>query len=227
VRIPNKDSKMAKREMPKRRRAPGGGRKPAGPFSELREVMSIRVTTEMRDNLAKAAKANNRSVTQELLARLDWSFKEDRKNYRDPAARAFCFLFSELAELVHWNLPNWETNRFLFRAFKFGISKLLGAFEPGGKIKAPPGLIMGPVDRIARVTRSPAALADYAVSVVLANYNRQTPSYQELGRPARKLESLTGMVGLASEIMRKEENVYYGMNQARKALTLKPRGRKS
>ena len=135
-------------------------------------------------------------------------------------------MFSELAELVHWNLPNWQTNRFLFRAFKIGIPTLLEAFEPGGEIKAPQGLIMGPVDRIARVTRSPAALADYAVSVVLANYNRQAPSYRELEGPAKKLESLTGMAGFAGEIMRTEENIYFGMQQARETLTLKPRGRK-
>ena len=80
----------------KKRRAPGGGRKPQGEVSELREVMSFRLPTEMRDDLAKAAKANHHSVTQELLIRLKASFREDAKNYRDPATKA---LYEFLAQI--------------------------------------------------------------------------------------------------------------------------------
>lgn len=61
---------MAKRKMPKRRAA-GGGRKAQGEVSGLRSVMSFRLPTEMRGELAKAAKGNGRSVTQELLSRLE------------------------------------------------------------------------------------------------------------------------------------------------------------
>ena len=61
--------------------------------------MSFRLPTETRSDLQKAAKANGKSITQELLSRLDESFKQDRKNYRDPATKALCFLFSELAEV--------------------------------------------------------------------------------------------------------------------------------
>jgi hypothetical protein len=212
--------------MAQRKRAAGAGRKAQGEFSELRSVMSVRMPDAMRETLTKAAQKNGRSVTQELLRRLDWSFDEDKKNYRDRAVKAFCFLFSELAQLVHWNIPDWQTNPFLFKAFKIGVPQLLEAFEPSGKIKAPQGLVMGPPDRINRVTRSPAALAEYAVSVVLANYSRQSPSHRELDGPAKRLESITGKSGLASEIMQTEENTYYGMDQARRDLSFR-RGRKS
>ena len=125
---------MAKRKAPKRRAA-GGGRKSQGPVTQLRAVMSIRLPTEMRGELQKAAKANGNSVTQELLSRLDASFKQDRKNYRDPATKALCFLFSELAERVHAGTPDWRSDPFLFRAFKIGVTKLLNNLpEPKGKI---------------------------------------------------------------------------------------------
>ena len=54
----------------KRKRAPGGGRKPKGAFSKLTSPLSLRMPSDMRDELEAAAKASGKSVSQELLRRL-------------------------------------------------------------------------------------------------------------------------------------------------------------
>ena len=242
---------MAKRKAPKRRAA-GGGRKSQGPVTQLRAVMSIRLPTEMRGELQKAAKANGNSVTQELLSRLDASFKQDRKNYRDPATKALCFLFSELAERVHAGTPDWRSDPFLFRAFKIGVTKLLNNLpEPKGKIESP-RLRKFLLDRLSaddpmnetehvknwrkqltRMMKSPEALAEFAVENTLAGYFKTDPRYGDWGawrkgwEPLRKeLDADPEIPGLLSKMLQHQDNTYYGMQQARDGLSLKPRRRK-
>ena len=236
---------MAKREMPKRRRAPGGGRKPAGPFSELREVMSIRVTTEMRDNLAKAATANKRSVTQELLHRLQWSFDEDHKNYRDPATAALCFLFADLAENVHGADFEWRSDPFLFQAFKIGVSKMLdGLPQPAGKVEKP-ALLQAMLERLSadnptnktewvkrerelltQITKSPEAWGADAAGRTLAAYFKPSIRYKDFEPRQKELDAMTSIPGLFSKVLRHQENTFYRMERARRDLDLKPRRRK-
>jgi hypothetical protein len=97
----------------------------------------------MRDELKAAAKASGKSVSQELLRRLQDSFYRDRDKARDPAMRALCFLIAETAQQTA-GLNNskdraldWRTNPFYFRAFKIAVGKLLDALEPKGKIEPP------------------------------------------------------------------------------------------
>src|SRR5262249_30665631 len=100
--------------------------------------MSVRMTDAMRKALMKAAKDSDRSITQELLHRLEGSFVQDRKNERDPASKALCFLFAELAEYVHLGTSDWRSDPFLFKAYKLAVPKLLdGLPEPEGKIATP------------------------------------------------------------------------------------------
>jgi hypothetical protein len=99
---------------------------------------------DMRDELAAAAKASGKSLSQELLRRLQDSFYRDRDKARDPAMRALCFLIAETAQQTA-GLHNskdraafdWRTNPFYFRAFKIAVGKLLDALEPKGKIEPP------------------------------------------------------------------------------------------
>jgi hypothetical protein len=237
---------MAEREMPKRRRAPGGGRKPAGPFSELREVMSIRMTTEMRDELGKAAKANTRSITQELLRRLQWSFDEDRKNYRDPAIKGLCFIFAELADYIHHGTPDWRSDPFLFAAFRLAVPKLLdGLPKPAGKVQTPLLLkamlevlsaddpmnrtewAKGERERLTRVMKSPEALAEFAVDRTLTEYFNPSRRYKDWEPHLKNLDAMPDMPpGFGSAVMQHQANTFYGMQQARDALTLKPQRRK-
>jgi len=84
----------------KQRRRPGGGRKSGGEFRNLTAVMSVRMPQDLRDQLERARQASRRSMSQELLWRAKMSFDRDRDLSRNRAMRAFCFLFSELAQVI-------------------------------------------------------------------------------------------------------------------------------
>lgn len=127
----------------KRKRAPGGGRKPRGAFSKLTSPLSLRMPSDMRDELEAAAKASGKSVSQELLRRLQNTFSRDRDRVRDPAMQALCFLIAETAQQTAGlnsskdRALEWRTSPFYFRAFKIAVGKLLDALEPKGKIEPP------------------------------------------------------------------------------------------
>lgn len=130
--------------MAERKRAPGGGRKPRGDFSGLTAPLSIRMPTEMRDQLRSAARARGRSVSQELLRRVQDSLHHDRDRARDPAMRALCFLIAQLACEVSGfvredgtPLYDWHSVPFFFRAFKLAVGHLLDAIESGAEIRPP------------------------------------------------------------------------------------------
>ena len=98
---------------------------------------------DMRHELEAAAKASGKSVSQELLRRLQNSFYRDRDKARDPAMQALCFLIAQTAQqTAGFNSSDnrrldWRTNPFYFRAFKIAVDKLLDALEPKGKMEPP------------------------------------------------------------------------------------------
>jgi len=63
--------------MEKRKRGPGGGRKP-GEFGKLGAVMSLRLPEDLRDQLKEAGRRNGRSMSAELIFRAKDSFLRDR-----------------------------------------------------------------------------------------------------------------------------------------------------
>jgi len=195
-------------------RKPGGGRKPQGSISGLRSVMSVRMTDAMRKALVKAAKENRRSTTQELLGRLEWSFKEDRKNKRDPASRALGFLIAELAEYVHSGTADWRSDPHLFKAFKIAVPKLLdGLPMPAGKITPPP---------------SPEAIAEHAVEQTLAAFFAPSKIYKDWALLREQLGASLDQPDVLNKWLRYQENIFYGNDNARRDLNIKPdKGRKS
>jgi hypothetical protein len=58
----------------KRKRAPGGGRKPKGPIKGKSAALSTRITPELRQLLDDAAEEAGRSLSQEVELRLRASF---------------------------------------------------------------------------------------------------------------------------------------------------------
>jgi len=127
-----------------KRRAPGGGRKPKGEFSGVTSPLSIRMPEQMRRQLEAAAHARGRSVSQEILRRVQETFRSDRDRARDPAMQALCFLIAQLAGGVAGLTDpqgrpafDWRSDRFFFRAFKLAVAKVLDALEPSGEIRSP------------------------------------------------------------------------------------------
>ena len=187
----------------------------------LTSPLTIRMPADMRKELEKAAKARRRSVSQELMRRLQDSFTRDRDKARDPAMRALSFLFSELAEDVHLGVPRWRSDPFLYRAVKVGIGRLLDALEPPGEVKAPKrwkeAFANFAKDRIFdgrmpvkawmdQILASPEALAGHAVSTVMVPFNS------------------THMLRLSTMQV---EYSKYGMASARRDLSVKVTGGKT
>ncbi len=67
--------------MKKRKRAPGGGRKPQGPYHGKTAVLSTRITQALRTALEKSAQQSGLSLSQEVEARLRNSLTRIRSRY--------------------------------------------------------------------------------------------------------------------------------------------------
>lgn len=215
-----------------KRRAPGGGRKPKGEFSGVTSPLSIRMPEEMRRQLEAAADARGRSVSQEILRRIQETFRYDRDRARDPAMQALCFLIAQLAGEVagltdQKGQPafDWRTNPFFFRAFKLGIAKLLDALEPAGEIRSQQAMLDaelhleitgGPaIMKIFKATyENPEVRADTAVSTLMSKLMRprfDTQHFDEVA-PNHKASG---------------QREYYGFLDARSALQIKSKVDKS
>jgi hypothetical protein len=85
--------------MEKRKRAPGGGRKP-GEFGKLGAVMSLRLPEKLRAKLKRAADRNGRTLSGEAISRLNASFGgEDLIYWTVGSGRTLRELGSKLEEL--------------------------------------------------------------------------------------------------------------------------------
>lgn len=225
-----------------KKRAPGGGRKPKGPFSGLTAPLTIRMPPEMRKELETAAKKRGKNLTQELLWRLRASFDRERDKVRDPALRAFSFLFSELVQVICFNPNsqlNWRFDPWLFHAIKLAIVKLLDRFEPKGKVNLPEfwqffvemeGYPITKAER-ARITRSPEAMAEYAVQRVLSDFIRVQGEFKDFyeGKFSDPFFSTPLNRVTVLDLIEKSDATYYGMINAQRDLSPKhkPQGKKS
>jgi Arc-like DNA binding domain len=144
------------------------GRKSKGEFSQLTSSLTIRIPDNVRKQLESEAAARGRSLAQELLRRVNDTFKEDRDADRDPALRALNYLIAQLGEKIsggkyrHKTIrarmrSNWRTHPFLFRAFKVAVNKLLDTLEePAGEVCQPSGLHLFESLLYARITSKDA-----------------------------------------------------------------------
>ena len=83
----------------KRKRKPGAGRKPSGPYANSSTQLTVRMPEDLRHQLEKSATKKGWSLTQELLWRLNSSYKKQRERESvrgHPVVRALGFLISEL-----------------------------------------------------------------------------------------------------------------------------------
>jgi hypothetical protein len=212
----------------KQKRAAGGGRKPKGDFSQVVSPLSIRMRADMREQLEAAANANGRSISQELLGRLQGSFRDDRDKARDPAIRALCFLIAQLAGEVSGltdtkgrPLFDWRTDRFFYKAFKLAVSQVLDALEPSGEIR-PPQLIAdavfegqeGLINAIKASYETPEVRADMAAKILLSQLQRADPHSDSIRQ-------------LPQNHRAKVESAAFGYEDARDDLRIKPPGGKS
>jgi hypothetical protein len=120
--------------MVKRKRAPGGGRKPKGPISGKSAWLSTRISNDTRQRLEQAAKQKDRSLSQEIELRLRQSFAEKES---DPYLRALAFLIHQAAKAIPIAAP-LPSNPYKFAVFKSAVDRLLTHLTPSGPIEPPP-----------------------------------------------------------------------------------------
>ena len=193
-------SEKRKKDL-KQKRKPGGGRKPAGPFKNNTAQLTIRMPDDLREKLESSARSKDRSLTQELLWRLQGSYRKQHEDeFRPPATRAICFLIANLADRITFpefagsyreRLAVWHRNPFQFRAFRLAVAKLLEALEPLGDMQNPyepmvenfpkNDIFKPKYDEMAADLRTPETLAEWFAQSILA----------EMLYPRSDLEALT------------------------------------
>ena len=82
--------------MPKRKRAPGGGTKPRGPFKGKSATLTTRITPETRAELERSAKEQGRSLSQEVEARLRDFANQNRPRHIRAFADAISILVTDI-----------------------------------------------------------------------------------------------------------------------------------
>ncbi|MEZ5821640.1 MAG: hypothetical protein R3D82_12630 [Xanthobacteraceae bacterium] len=222
----------------KRRRAKGGGRKAAGPFTDLTSPFSVRMPKSLREELERVAQASGKNPSQELLVRLSRTFSEDREKAREPDIRALCFLVAEAARSV--GLPvadqlrstkslSWRNNPFFFRAFKIAVCQLLDALEPKGAIEAPEikwrvkptsqQANTGALDDLINSFETPEARGRYAAGYIL-NSLHTIPHLS----PEERAQEIERLREISSPAFSRE---FYGMADAARDLRINDQEKKA
>jgi hypothetical protein len=120
-----------------RRRAPGGGRKPQGPFKGKTAMLTTRITPETRAALERAAKKSGLSLSQEVERRLDDSILVERN--RMPDVRALAEAIALVAENVQEATgKQWREDAFTGEALRHGNKFLVRHFAALGASVIPP-----------------------------------------------------------------------------------------
>ena len=225
----------------KRKRAPGGGRKPSGPFRHSAAQLTVRMPDDMRARLEAAAQKKGWSLSQELLWRLRVSFEKDNyADHRDPATRALCFLIAETAQRVRIGIRvEWHRNPFLFRAFKLAVAKVLDALEkmltglePAGEPKSPLpefSKVLKPheLQLIGDRLKTPETAAAEAAKLTLTSLFLPAHDVEDVKTRLRGL-NFPERPNLSEELIKEFEREFYVMANARRDLGIdEPKGSKS
>lgn len=116
-----------------RKRAPGGGKKSSGEFTTLDASLTIRIRSDMREQLEAAAARNGRKISQEVQSRLKTTLIRD-SNEQAPTTRALAFLVSYLAEettiVIDGKSFDFRQDRTVFNALRLALEMLLARLEP-------------------------------------------------------------------------------------------------
>jgi hypothetical protein len=118
--------------MMTRKRAPGAGRKPRGEFRGKSATLATRIMPSTRAALDRAARENERSLSQEVEYRLQLSIGDDRKNRRQHI-RALGEAVMLVARFVERATEKrWNEDAFTGEALRCGVEFLISHFAARG-----------------------------------------------------------------------------------------------
>jgi TraY domain len=124
-----------------RKRAPGGGRKPAGPFKGKNANLTTRITTDTRAALERAAKRSGRSLSQEAERRLDESFRRDLAPRSQHLAALGPLIVMVAQRIESVTGKDWRLDSFTCEALREGIDAVLSHFGASGDTTVPPKVL--------------------------------------------------------------------------------------
>jgi hypothetical protein len=167
-----------------RKRAPGGGRKPAGPFRGKNANLTTRIKSETRGALEAAARKSGLSLSQEAERRLDESFRRDVGD-RPRHIAALAPLITLVAQRIESETgKDWHRDAFTREALRKGVDVLLSHFGAPGRATVPPKVVAaaaklpGPVSQTYKTAEGLGLLQ--AGVVIFTIESSDTP---ETGRP--------------------------------------------
>jgi hypothetical protein len=187
---------------------------------------------DLRTELEAAAAARGHSLTQEMIGRLRESLARERIDRQDPAMRALCFLFQDLAERIHLRQPEfrsdfkWHRSPFMFRTFKLAVAQLLDALEPPGEIRPPGRARMEKTDPdfysafkpMADAFKTPESAATYVVTLTLESLFRPRKVTQKdeaiMRRVQQNLNKERGWSGQTDYLVEEWKREYFAMDRA-------------
>ena len=123
-----------------RKRARGGGRKPAGPYEGKSATLTTRIMPTTRAELYRQAEKNGRSLSQEVEKRLRDSLVPDKRE-TPIHTRAIAHAITLLAGQIQRETgKQWSQDPFTGNALRHGIEKLIFHFAPvpNGAAVVPP-----------------------------------------------------------------------------------------
>jgi hypothetical protein len=178
---------------------------------------------ELRGELEAAAKKRGRSLTRELIWRLQVSLNRERIDRQDQVMRALCFLFTDLAEKLHFRQEGkWYRDPFTFRAFKLAVGKLLDALEPSGEAKSP-FVKLGDSDeplhqQLVEWFRTPESAATHAAGLTLENLFRPKKITAEERAAIKRVETEIFDYGTGNLMIEDFEREYFAMDMVGRVL---------
>lgn len=98
--------------------------------SAKREIITMRVTKAKRDQLEAAARANGRSVSQEIEERLTLSLEAEKWVGGAETARLMRMIGSAIDGVERFTGRTWNEDHHTFRAAKTAITELLSMHTP-------------------------------------------------------------------------------------------------
>jgi hypothetical protein len=193
---------------PRRKRRPGGGRKPAGTIHGKTEAFSTRITAETRRALLREKRRTGRSISQIAEQLIVLGLESRRERERDEPMRALAFLIDQLSINIsetrgHKEDARWRTDPFLFRALQEAIYQLMNRLVPDGDpLKKPPELKRGPLS-------TPQALAARAVDVIWHLFSAAEPEIMDTTEPFSAMPERMRAAGnaLASQFVKSRSNL--------------------
>ncbi len=118
------------------------GRPPRGEHRDVRERVSVRMTTELKGWLEAEARESDRSLTQEVESRLRESFARDdsmrREFAEDRETLGLLRLIGQAVNMVQAETgQTWIKDRYTFDQVRRAVPAVLDSFKPSGEGRLP------------------------------------------------------------------------------------------